>query len=166
MIAGALTITAGTVLSNKSQPAPTKTSPTCDQTLWEHVYAGDPRRFEKPQDRLKVIKDCVTVSGTLISAKPEADGDYHITIDLDPQFKAMLNAKNMSGQHGYLVVEPVCSNKVTQTDTLEEHTCDNFKQNLYDKGMKGQHVEITGVYVTDMEHGWNEIHPATSIVKK
>jgi hypothetical protein len=29
--------------------------------------------------------------------------------------------------------------------------------------MKGKHVRITGAYVTDMEHGWNEIHPVTSI---
>jgi hypothetical protein len=32
--------------------------------------------------------------------------------------------------------------------------------------MKGKHVEITGAYVTDVEHGWNEIHPVTSIVVK
>jgi hypothetical protein len=30
--------------------------------------------------------------------------------------------------------------------------------------MIGRHVTVTGVYVTDMEHGWNEIHPVTSIV--
>ncbi len=28
------------------------------------------------------------------------------------------------------------------------------------------HVEITGAFVTDAQHGWNEIHPVTSIVIK
>jgi hypothetical protein len=26
--------------------------------------------------------------------------------------------------------------------------------------MKGKHVEVTGACVTDMERGWNEIHPS------
>src|SRR5580700_7378115 len=29
----------------------------CDYSLWSHVYAGDPRRFSRPQDRLQVIQD-------------------------------------------------------------------------------------------------------------
>jgi hypothetical protein len=30
----------------------------------------------------------------------------------------------------------------------------------------GTHVEVTGAFITDMEHGWNEIHPITSVVFK
>ncbi len=144
------------------KPKLVATSP-CDASLWQHVYAGDPRKFSKPQDRLKVITPCVTITGTLIHAKTEADGDFHITVDLDPQYKSMLNAKNTSGQHGYLVVEPVCANPVTQADTIKEHACDNFSQKIYNKGMDGKHVTISGAYVTDMEHGWSEVHPVSSI---
>jgi hypothetical protein len=136
----------------------------CDSSLWSHVYAGDPRRFSRPQDRLQVIQDCVSVTGT-IESKPrgEPDGDFHIRLKLDPQYSSMLNAKNRSGQHGALVVEPVCMNPVTQKDTLDEHACDGFSQHVYTPDMVGSHVRVTGAYVTDMEHGWNEIHPVTSI---
>jgi len=30
-------------------------SAACDETLWNHVYAGDPRRFSSPKDRLHVL---------------------------------------------------------------------------------------------------------------
>jgi len=135
----------------------------CDHSLWSHVYAGDPRRFSRPQDRLQVIQDCVSVTGTIESARPEKDGDFHIRLRLDLQYSSMLNAKNRSGQHGTLVVEPVCMNPVTQRDTLDEHVCDGFSQHVYTPDMLRRHVRVTGAYVTDMEHGWTEIHPVTSI---
>jgi hypothetical protein len=75
----------------------------------------------------------------------------------------MLNAKNRSGQLGTLVVEPVCMNPVTQRDTIEEHACDGFAQHVYTPNMLHQRVRVVGAYVTDMEHGWNEIHPVTWI---
>jgi hypothetical protein len=135
----------------------------CDQSLWDHVYAGDPRRFSRPQDRLRVIQDCVSVTGTIEFARPEHDGDFHIRLRLDPQYSSMLNAKNKSAQHGALVVEPVCMNPVTQKDTLKEHVCDGFSQHVYTSDMLHKHVRVTGAYVTYMEHGWTEIHPVTSI---
>jgi hypothetical protein len=135
----------------------------CDHSLWSHVYAGDPRRFSRPQDRLQVIQDCVSVTGTIQSARPEADGDFHIRLRLDTQYRSMLNAKNRSGQKGALVVEPICMNPVKQKDTRAEHVCDGFSQQVYTPDMLGAHVRVTGAYVTDMEHGWNEIHPVTFI---
>jgi hypothetical protein len=138
----------------------------CDPTLWNHVYTGDPRRFSTPKDRLEVIQDCIAVAGTVQAAHSENDGDYHVTVDVDAPFKNLLNAKNTSGQHGFLVVEPVCENPVKQADTLEEGVCMGFHRTIFVKEMIGKHVEITGAYVTDMEHGWREIHPVTSIVIK
>jgi hypothetical protein len=135
----------------------------CDHSLWSHVYAGDPRRFSRPQDRLQVIQDCVSVTGTIQSARPEPDGDFHIRLRLDPPFRSMLNLKNKSGQHGALVVEPVCMNPVKQKDTIKEHVCVGFSQQVYTPDMLGAHVRVTGAYVTDIEHGWNEIHPVTFI---
>ncbi len=114
-------------------------------------------------DKCKEQSACKEEFTKLINAKTEADGDFHITVDLDPQYKFMLNAKNISGQHGYLVVEPVCANTVTQADTLKEHACDNFAQKIYTSSMKGKHVQLIGAYVEDQEHGWRELHPITSI---
>jgi len=139
-------------------PAPAQ---TCDSTLWKHVYHGS--KFATAKDRLNVIKPCITVTGKIESASPEADGDYHIRIRVDSQFKNLLNGKNNTGQKGFLVIEPMCSNPVTQPDTLAEKVCDGFKQRLFKASMRSKRVSITGVYVQDMEHGWREIHPVTSL---
>jgi len=62
-------------------------------------------------------------------------GIYRERLRLDPQCQSMLNAKNMSGQQGTLVLEPVCSNPVSQRDTIEEGVCDSFHQNIYQPNM-------------------------------
>jgi hypothetical protein len=133
----------------------------CDATLWKHVYHGP--TFATAKDRLKLITKCITVTGTIVSASPELDGDYHIRVRVDPQFKKLLNGKNNTGQKGFLVVEPMCAKKPKQRDTVDEGVCNGFKQSLFKASMRGQRVSVTGDYVQDMEHGWREIHPVTSI---
>jgi hypothetical protein len=133
----------------------------CDATLWKHVYHGT---FPTAKNRLKPLRDCITVTGTVVSAKAEHDGDYHIRLRVDPQFKNLLNAKNRTGQAGFLVVEPVCARRVTQADTLEEGVCNGFKQAIFKPSMLNKRVSVSGAYVEDEEHGWREIHPVTSIV--
>lgn len=137
----------------------------CDPSLWQHVYTGDLRRFQKPQDRLHVIKDCVTITGIIETAKSEADGDFHIRLKLDPLYASMLNSKNVSGQRGDLVLEPVCENPITQKDTIAEGSCNGFHQDIFQKSMLGHHVKVIGAFVLDQEHGWNELHPVTSIAE-
>lgn len=135
---------------------------TCNTSLWKHVYHGP--NFPTAKDRLKPLKNCITVTGKIESASPEKDGDYHIRLRVDPQFKKLLNSKNMTGQKGFLVVEPMCAKTVKQPDTIDEGVCDGFKQALYKSSMHSKRVSVTGVYVQDMEHGWREIHPVTSIM--
>lgn len=139
-----------------AQPA----GPACDDSLWQHVYHGT---FDAPQDRLEVIQGCISVTGTIVNARPEKDGDFPIRVDLDAPYQSLLNDKNMSAQHGYLVVEPVCEIPVLQQDTSDEGVCDNFSQNVFTPAMIGRHVQITGAYVTDMETcrpAANSSHPA------
>lgn len=149
----------------------------CEENLWQHVYIGDRRRFNKPQDRLKIVDPCKTVTGTIISSVPKPDGETHIQLLLDPGQESLLNARNRAkngGQHGNLVIEPICQQTPTQPDTAKEGVCKGFRQSFPVlvqiksdlKKHKGTHVEITGAFVSDMEHGWNEIHPVTSIVIK
>jgi hypothetical protein len=46
---------------------------------------------------------------------------------------------------------------------LAINACNGFKQ---DFGVYvGEHIKVKGAYVLDTEHGWNEVHPITSIVK-
>ncbi|HZT76410.1 MAG TPA: hypothetical protein VFA27_07120 [Vicinamibacterales bacterium] len=66
-------------------------------------------------DRLLTITPCIAVIVTIMRASREKNGDYHSRVKLDPAFQHLINSYNTSGQHGYLVVEPVCAGKVTQT---------------------------------------------------
>ena len=148
--------------NNPSLPPTTPTATTtnstsgeqCDQSLWNHIYNPS---------RLQVVDPCKTVSGIIESKRVEADGDYHIRLKLDPQFANLVNAANVKGQFGDLVLEPICMNRVTQLDAIS--ACQNFHQNI-DIPAVGSHVQVTGSYVLDKEHGkWAEIHPVTSITK-
>jgi len=138
-------------------------APKCDESLWQHVYPGDPKRFSKPQDRLKVITPCIIVTGTIFNFISEPDGDFHVRVTVDTQFANLLNDKNMSGQSGHLVIEPICTKAPTQPDTVQEGVCNGFRQDIFTPDMKNKHVQIVGAYIEDMEHGWREIHPVTSI---
>lgn len=114
----------------------------------EHVYNPS---------RLQVINNCIQVSGTVDDVRTEKDGDYHINIKLDPQFKDLINDKNISGENGNLVVEIICSHNVTQTDAIS--SCENVTNPIKIPSI-GSHVFIIGAYVLDRSHGWMEIHPA------
>jgi hypothetical protein len=107
-----------------------------------------------------VNQSCITITGTGANKINEADGDVHIRVTVDPAFSYMINSSNVSGQHGDLVVEPVCARTVTQTDAIA--SCTGFTNTVYIPNV-GEHVAVTGSYVTDNNHGWNEIHPVTSI---
>jgi hypothetical protein len=144
--------------NSNTPPSTTKTiSPSgkgCDQTLWKHVYNPN---------RLQVVAPCKSVLGIIESKRVERDGDYHIRVKLDSPFSNLINSANIKNQFGDLVVEPICVNPVTQTDAIS--ACQNFHQNI-SIPPTGTHVNITGSYVLDKEHGmWAEIHPVTSITK-
>ncbi len=127
---------------------------TCDQTLWSHVYKSD---------RLKILNDCMVVSGIIDAIKMENDGDYHIRLKLDSQYANLVNQKNIELLHGDLVLEPVCENPVLDPDAQE--ACRNFYGNIGVPPV-GTHVYVSGSYVLDQTHGWTEIHPVTSIVNR
>jgi hypothetical protein len=128
----------------------------CDNSLWQHVYHPA---------RLQVVENCIEVTGTIHHLKREADGDDHIQVKLDPPFDKLLNARNINIQAACLVVEPVCESPVTQTDAMA--ACKDFHSPVRMPGAN-EHVKILGSFVLDTEgnHGWTEIHPVTSIVKK
>lgn len=124
----------------------------CDTSLWQHVYHSS---------RLRVIENCKTVTGTVESVRTEDDGDEHIALRLDAGQENLVNEKNLSGQHGDLVVEAVCVKKVTQQDAVS--SCIGYVNEVRIPH-KGERVSVTGPFVNDEKHGWNEIHPATKIV--
>jgi hypothetical protein len=102
----------------------------------------------------------MTITGTVYSLIYEDDGDIHIRVTLDSPYNYMLNSYNYSGQRGKLVCEPICATTVTQTDAIAP--CMGLTNTVYIPAV-GERVWVTGSYVTDHEHGWNEIHPVTKI---
>ena len=137
-------------------------STECDHSLWDHVY--------NPQ-RLIVKQQCIAVTGTIVDAtnnrepdgvRHEADGDTHGWLDLDLQFKSLLNAGNISSEGGNLVFEIVCEFKVSQADA--KTACPSTFHNQVQIPPVGSHVRLVGTYVQDTNHAqWMEIHPVTSI---
>jgi hypothetical protein len=123
----------------------------CDSTLWNHVYNSY---------RLVVHEKCFKVTGTVYSLIYEEDGDIHIRLTVDTQFTYMLNSYNYSGEYGKLVCEPLCATTCTQPDAIA--SCANFTNTVYIPNV-GEYVEVLGSYVTDNDHGWNEMHPVTKI---
>ncbi len=125
----------------------------CDPLLWDHVYH---------LQRLQLVENCISVTGTIHHVKKEADGDDHIQLKLDSEFTGLLNDRNKTAQAGSLVVEPVCQGTVTQADA--QAACRDFHSTV-EVPKQGTHVRVLGSYVFDSEanHGWMEIHPVTSI---
>jgi hypothetical protein len=141
--------------------ASAQSTSTCDTTLWVHVY--NPKRL--------IIHDaCISVTGTIVDAthgkrkdglRHEGDGDTHGWLKLDPMFKGLVNAGNVSDEDGNLVFEVICKYRVTQKDAIAP--CRAFTSSVVIPPV-GSHVRITGSYVQDQEHAkWMEIHPVTKI---
>jgi hypothetical protein len=116
--------------------------------------------------RLWLLHGCqtTTLRGTEEYKKAEPDGDYHIRLKLDIgqscYGQACINAQNVKQQHADLVLEPVCEHDVTQADAVS--ACQSYQNNLAIPRV-GTHVEVTGYWVFDDQHGWNELHPLTTI---
>jgi hypothetical protein len=143
-------------LSHPPQP-PTRlasqqaTATQCDQNLWQYVYHPD---------RLQVLNPCLSVTGVVDEVRNEPDGDFHIRFHLDQQFASLLNQMNISGQQGDLVLEPICQGKVTQADAVQP--CKPYAGPHFQPQV-GQRYLVWGAHVNDTVHGWNELHPVSSM---
>jgi len=131
--------------------SPQTTATQCDQSLWEYVY--NPAR-------LQILEPCISVTGTVDEVRKESDGDVHIRFRLDQQFESLLNEKNVLRQQGDLVLEPICQGKVQQADAAEP--CSRYNGPYFEPEV-GQRYQVWGAYVYDADHGWNELHPVSSM---
>ena len=121
----------------------------CDPDLWKHVHE---------KERLHVIEECTAVEGRVVSLRRASDGDLHI--GLDPENKSVLNLVNVMHVHGELVLEVICEH--TPVHAGNKVACGAFHPQIMIPNV-GDHVRVTGAYVTDRHHGWNEVHPVTRI---
>lgn len=122
---------------------------TCNADLWNHVYE---------KNRLKVIEECTSVTGRVLSLHQSKDGDLHIA--LDPDAKSVLNLINAIHAHRTLVVETVCDHAPDKEKAM--HACAGFHSQIIAPAL-GDRVRVTGAYVVDRDNGWTEIHPVSRI---
>ena len=153
----------------------------CDTFYWNHTYANE---------RLKIYDSCVTITATMSaifippcyicpSVPGTGDGDYHIYIYPDSQYVWMNTYRDTaysklcegSDSSAYLVcptclnVEEVCHGDITDTGpdgTVENSACANFTDTLYVPN-QGEHIMVTGPFIYDTVHCWNEIHPVSKM---
>ena len=140
-----------TTTQNNSTTNNSSSATDCDPQIWKYVYHTN---------RFTVYDNCKTVSGTVKAIHNEKDGDVHIQLYLDSGSSDLVNSKNISSQNGCLVLEIICAKKITQADAIEP--CTGYYNNVTVPN-SGDRITVTGTYVLDKQHGWNEIHPVSSI---
>jgi hypothetical protein len=138
---------------------------------------GPPLAGVYSPSRLRLNDRCMTVSGTVDCLMDEPDGDVHIRLRPDPQFRRLLLPANslqtcMDQPDAHLVVE-----------IIPQHPEGLFRTNDADAGgfitpakpKPGDHIVVTGPYVVDTNilhrilyqgrpaENWAEIHPAWAI---
>jgi len=123
---------------------------------------GNPMANVYAPSRLKVLSNCRTVSGTVVSSETENDGDEHLSLRVDRQYASMLNGGNHRHHGNTLVLEivPADQPKCTKGQTVKGGTCTGAR---IATPKSPRHVTVTGPYVYDTNHGWNEIHPVWQV---
>lgn len=100
------------------------------------------------------------MTGRVEYVRQEPDGDLHVNVKLAARYASMVNGANDAYEHGDLVVEAICQGTITQADA--EGPCQGTGWPVTVPAV-GDRVRVTGSYVLDADHGWNEIHPASYI---
>ncbi len=111
--------------------------------------AGDPMEGVYAPARLKILDPCLTVSGVVRDDIEHAeDGDITFGLYLSDADKArLINEVNVANYDSALHIE------IVPEDQARVKT-----------PKPGDHITVTGPWVTDLVHGHNEIHPAYKIV--
>jgi hypothetical protein len=123
---------------------------------------GNPLANVWSPSRLKVLSNCKTVSGTIAHLDIQPDGDRHFYMKVDHQYASMLNKTNKATYGGTLILEivPADQSGCIKGRRVKDGICTGA--NVWSPH-QGQHVTVTGPWVWDSLHGWNEIHPVWSI---
>jgi hypothetical protein len=111
--------------------------------------------------RLRIMERCKTVIGTIEESHADEDGDQHMLLKLDSGQEELINPVNKRRKQGDLVIEAVCANQVKVVKV--GNTCNGYVNHIALPAI-GDHVQVTGSYVLDLDNGWTEIHPIMKIV--
>ena len=101
------------------------------------------------QARFSVLSTCEKAVGIVHDMKTtkEDDGDYQFNLEIEPQYRRLLNDENNRQVQSMLVIEIISED-----------------QQLVQIPKNGDEIEVHGAWVTDNPHGWNEIHPAWKVI--
>jgi len=106
--------------------------------------------------RLEVIEPCVTITGVVTAVRPILDGDLHLHVRPDPEFAGLVNEKNIQARGGNLILEPQCFWAMWRRNSTGSCKNRGFPIHIPKVGTR---VRVTGTFVFDRDHGWNELHP-------
>ena len=94
------------------------------------------------------MKVCQRATGVIAKIRPiEQDGDLHILMRLDSTYAGLTNGVNDTKQQGNLVVEFMPRDG-----------------GHLPRPKQGDRVTLVGAWITDTEHGWNELHPVWRVL--
>ena len=97
-------------------------------------------------ERLKVQSSCEETIGIVHDSERVNDGDFKFYLDVEDEYKKLLNEENYDRANGLLVVEVIPDDQDSSSIQIPED---------------GDRVRVVGAWVTDEgAGGWNEIHPA------
>jgi hypothetical protein len=115
-------------------------------------------------DRLKVLDPCKHAAGVVVEVAHEDDGDYHVWFTVDRGYEDLLNknGENHFQARPALLAEitPDCPLATHPPDAKTAAQCPRSQLPIPDIG---DHIQIYGPWVFDVDHGWDEIHPVDSI---
>jgi hypothetical protein len=144
-------------------PSPAVSLPADDPNITGTGCDASFEKFTYHPARLVRLKDCVTVTGTVMVIRHEADGDLHVQFKLDAPYLGLMNSANADTSNpitgGYFIIEPDCvGGPVTQADAVQ--ACSGAIPPPGFALLKvGAHLSVSGPYVNDSQHGHNEVHP-------
>lgn len=146
--------------------------------LWKHVYAvnnGQP--WGRDPGRLTPkTPNCVAVTGTVYSILgkgtfDDPDGDLQFTLALDPpytKYSAPNDCNPSKTGCTNIIVEVLCHKDPSQSYQRQWGGYCNGVNSVYPQGQfpkQGDKLTVYGKFVFDTDGGWNEIHPATAIIR-
>ncbi len=121
------------------QPTVAPLAAATPDNIQAHVYHPARLKILDPTHPLR------TVTALVKAVAGESDGDYHIELELNPADLSLLNSGNQNRVDGWLIAEIMPSDTSLPVPKV------------------GDSVTITGVWVFDSNHGWNELHPLQSV---
>ena len=100
------------------------------------------------------------MTGTITDQHTNDDGDIDVRLAVDSPYKNLLNAGNISNLNGHLQTEAICQVPIHAADAAR--ACQGFNGSVR-VPPNGTHVQVSGSYVLDTNHGWMEIHPISDL---